>query len=235
MNTAPGRRVAPAMPMTILFLDPTHELVASTPDAESAAFAHDPRHPGETPQVLLLLDDHASPSQRTEVLPADPEIQEWIPQVAKQIRESSLLDAFGAVRDVLVARGIPELTADAVIEAAGPLARQLKVPENWTIWGAVPRGSLSSLGDGRWMLIWPDLDERGRDMALFAAEGDATDERVHGPERTYRLDRAIAPFVRVARTGLTMAQIEAFLLADHPPKFDPEAAFESMFPTSEAA
>lgn len=223
------------MPMSILLLSPAHELVADTSDAESAAFATDPRHPGEDPKVLLLLDDHGSVSERTEIVPADPEIQRWIPRVLEQVRASSLLDAYEAVHEVLIGRGIPEATADLVIETARALAEQVKVPAGWTAWGAVPRGSLSSLGDGRWMLLWPDGDERGRDLAVFTGESDQSDEQVRGPERVYQPNRPVVTFVRVARTGLTAAQIAAFLAADHPATFDPAEEFERLCPTSEAA
>lgn len=220
--------------MSIMLLSPTHELVAGTPDAESAEFASDPRHPGEEPKVLLLLDDHRS-EPRTEIVPADPEVQDWLPSVTSQIRESTLLDAFEAVREVLVARGSTDLAAENVIEAARAIAEMPKIPEGWAPWGQVPRGSLSSLGDGRWLLIWPEMNGRGHDMALIEGAGDATPARVQGPERVYRPDRPVAPFVRVARAGLTSAQIEAFLGAEYPDTFSPEFMLGEMFLVAGAA
>lgn len=234
MNTGAGAGVCVAMSMTILFLSPEHELVRGSSDAQSAEFASDPRHPGEEPQVLLLLDDHGSQAARTEIVPADPEVQRWLPRVMHQIRESSLHDAFEAIHEVLVARNTPELTADALVEAARAIVTLPKIPEGWTAWGQIPRGSLSSLGDGRWLIVWPEQDASGRDMACISGEGAEGAVAVTKPERAYRPDRPVWAFVRVARTGLTSAQIAAFLAADHPEKFDPEVTLAAMFPVEAA-
>lgn len=211
------------MPMTVLLLPTSHELVVGSDDARAAVFGDDPRHPGETSKILVVLDDHWSPSMRTEIVPADLKVQEWVPKVCKQIRDSSLLDAYGAVREVLIAHGTPEATADLVIEAAQAITNQPKIPRGWTAWGQIPAGSLSTDGAGRWLLVWPD----NAGLAWFEnVEGGP--DGVTGPDRGYNPAKPEAAFVLVAKTGLTAEQIDAYLASPVEPGVAPPAVFERL-------
>lgn len=223
MNTPRRRPVCGTMALTTLFLSPAHELVAADETATAARF-------DGNEQVLVVLDDHHSPRMRVEFLPNAPELGDYLPELLDQIRTSAHLDALEAVRDILIQRGIPELTADAVVEATVPLLQQPAIPEGWTAWGQIPRGSLSSLGDGTWLLIWPEADAAGHDMAFFDATGVDNLGNISGPELTYRPNKRGAAFVRVARTGLTSSQIALFMAGAHEGKgaFDPAAVFDIL-------
>lgn len=223
------------MAITTLFLSPAHELVAADETATAARF-------DGNDQVLVVIDDHHSPRQRVEFIPNAPELGDYLPELLDQIRTSAHLDALEAVRAVLVARGIPELTADAIVEAAVPLLQQPAIPEGWTAWGQIPRGSLSSLGEGTWLLIWPEADAAGRDMIFFDAVGrsDGSNDDLGsmiGPEVTYRPDRKRPPtFVRVALSGLTAEQIDAFVARERDgSSFDPAAEMARIVDAAEAA
>ena len=219
------------MAITIRFLPPRHELITDTDASKEAMF-------DESGNVLVVLDDHGYKQVQAFALPADPEIERFLERLLPRLIENARLDAFEAVRDVLVRRGIPELTADAVIETAGVAARQPKIPEGWTAWGAIPRGSLSSSGEGRWIIVWPEADERGRDMAYFAAGADIPTDSPNAvltPELTYNPVRQGAPFVKLHRAGLTAEQIDAFLRHTVDPAETPADAMARLFPTAEAA
>lgn len=163
--------------------------------------------------------------------PRAPELHDWLPEVLAQIRESTILDVLEAME-----AGGHAWPGVALLDAVRAIVDQPKVPEGWTAWGAIPRGSLSTLGEGTWLLIWPEVDARGRDMAYVVGVGEPTSSRkaIRGPEFTYRPNQQGAGFVRVARTGLTAAQIDAFLAAEHPASFDPAAELARMFPVEAA-
>lgn len=211
--------------MHIAILPPSHELVAQTSDGMAAAFD------GKC-DVLYLLDDHRAGQLRTELVPRAPELGDWLPEVLAQIRESTTLDVLEAVRERLLDSGKSEAGTDSFLEDVRAIVDLPKIPEGWTVWGAIPRGSLSTLGEGTWLLIWPEVDGHGRDMAYIVGAGEPTSSRraVRGPEFTFRPNQQGAGFVRVVRTGLTAAQIDAFLAADHPASFDPAAELARMFP-----
>ena len=203
------------MAISTLFLSHSHELVREDETATAARF-------DGNDQVLVVIDDHHSPRQRVEFIPNDPALGDYLPELLDQIRTSAHLDALEAVRAVLVARSIPELTADAIVEAAVPLLKQPAIPEGWTAWGPVPRGSLSSLGEGTCPLLLPEAAAAGDSAADYGV--------LTGPDLTYRPNRGGAPFVRIARTGLTSSQIALFMAAAHEGKgaFDPAAVFDIL-------
>lgn len=192
--------------------------------------------------VLAIIDDHARAADQPEprlttialsqpVAGLERELERWAPR----IREHSLSDAYEAMRQVLLARGTPESTADRILEDARVLAEQVRVPAGWTAWGAIPPGSLSAFGDGDWLIRWPSTDARKLDAARvngFSRDEPDDDERVTGPEFTFNAGRPSVPWVKVVRSGLTTAQIEAFIAA--PAGETAETTIGRLFPVEAA-
>lgn len=196
---------------------------------------------------LIIVDDHAAAADQPEprlisiALPKvdDSGIERELERWAPRIREHSLSDAWEAMREVLQAGGMPELTVDKLLEDARAIAEQEKVPAGWTAWGAIPPGSLSAFGDGQFILRWPVSDSR-LDSARFELTDEVRGEpgpedRIKGPEFTFNAGRPSVPWVKVVRTGLTAEQISAFLAAPVVDGETADAVIARLFPLPEAA
>jgi len=165
--------------LTVHILPPTHEIIAARDEASSAApYAE---------EVLVIIDDgsivgiHTPPAGGTRFLSDD----DWIRHAIVSAYEHGLADG---------ERG----------------QQPLRAPDGWVLWSALRAGDIAT--SGQWWVAISDTKEfkfanGGCNARRFAHVEIGGDNQVDERFNFDPAQRRSWPFYRVARAGLTGAQI----------------------------